>query len=268
MTGKYLYIITVVFLIFTTSEAQNFTGKYIAFNSSNGIEILLDINQGRSSNVSGKLILNGNDTYLIEGKVDDYDGESILTGSINKGSDISFFEAYIEVSQLVFTWVPVDKNAQPDYYSAIEVIFDREEANNEGYSNQQDRSKQNSSDHNYDRTQKANIQRDSYLVGLWRYTDSYTSGDFSMVTEKYMEVRMDGTYSYGNGKVAGGGNSGSFGSGGGDVITGNWRTENGIIYIDEGGYGNWIPYSGYYIEGNSLMLKFENGSREIWNRVQ
>jgi hypothetical protein len=26
------------------------------------------------------------------------------------------------------------------------------------------------------------------------------------------------------------------------------------------------PYSGYYIEGNTLMLKFNNGSRELWYR--
>lgn len=107
---------------------------------------------------------------------------------------------------------------------------------------------------------------DPNLVGLWRYTESYVSGDFSAVTEWKMQLNADGTYLYGDGNLAGGGNAGSFNSGGGDVSRGRWKVQQGIIYIDEG-YG-WSAYSGYYLEGNRLMLKFENGKNQVWHRIQ
>ena len=153
--------------------------------------------------------------------------------------------------------------------SAIDVVLDKSNSSNNNLGSEQTDTYKNYSENYKGNNNKTsdNYQRDPMLVGSWRYSKSYTSGDFSMVTEKYMEVRPNGTYSYGNGKVAGGGNSGSFGTEGGDVITGKWRTKNGIIYIDEGGYGNWVPYSGYYVEGNSLMLKFSDGSQEIWKRL-
>jgi hypothetical protein len=259
---KKLKILLIIFFASSLISAQNFSGTYNSYNPSNGIRVALTLNQNSNNVVSGKLILNNNDSYTIEGKVDDYDGETALTGSINKGNEISFFEAYLEGNQLWFTWVPADANAQPDYYSAIEVVLEKENSS---------ASNNNMKDHQmnkeYTGGQNNNYQYDPMLIGVWRYTDSYTSGDFSMVTEKYMEVRPDGSYSYGNGKVAGGGDSGTFDSGsGGDVIQGKWRTENGLIYIDEG-HGQFVPYSGYYIEGNTLMLKFNNGSKEIWNRV-
>lgn len=162
---------------------------------------------------------------------------------------------------MVFVWIPVDVNAQPDYNSAMELLFAKE--NSEEILNDLNTNEMTSS---FNDRQNDGFERDQMLIGSWRYTESYTSGDFSMVTEKYMEVRPDGTYSYGNGIVAGGGNAGSFGSGGGDAIHGKWRTENGLIFVDYG-YGQWELYSGYYIEGNKLMLKFNNGSREIWDRM-
>lgn len=80
-------------------------------------------------------------------------------------------------------------------------------------------------------------------------------------------INTDGIYSYGSGKVAGVGSSSSFNPGNGvDVVNGKWRTENRLLYIEENS-GQWKLYSGYYIEGNKLMLKFNNGSREIWDRM-
>ena len=109
-------------------------------------------------------------------------------------------------------------------------------------------------------------ERDPRLVGVWSYTDSYTSGEFSFASQYKMQVNPDGTYLYGDGRVVGGGPgiSGDSG-GGGEVIRGQWKTQNQTIYINEG-FG-WQPYAGYYIEGASLMLKFADGSRQVWKRV-
>jgi hypothetical protein len=259
----------ILFFLTTILYAQDFSGNYNAHNSSNGTKITITFNQNSKGLVSGELILNHNEKYKLEGKIEEDGGESYLTGSIVGGDEHSFFEAYREENQLIFTWVPSDGDNQPDYMSAIDIVLDKSNSSNNNLGSEQTDTYKNYSE-NYkgnDNKTSDNNQRDPMLVGSWRYSKSYVSGDFSMVTEKYMEVRPDGAYSYGNGKVAGGGNSGSFGSGGDDVITGKWRTENGIIYIDEGGYGNWVPYSGYYVEGNRLMLKFNDGSKEIWERL-
>jgi hypothetical protein len=269
----YLFKILSVLVLFGSEIlfAQDFSGTYNAYNQSNGTKIVINFNQNSDGLVSGELILNDNERYKLNGKIEKDEGESYLTGSMVGGNEHSFFEAYMEGNQLIFTWVPSDGNNQPDYMSAVDVVLDKSNSSNNNLgSGQTDMYKNYSGNYsnknNKDKTSD-NYQRDPMLVGSWRYSKSYVSGDFSMVTERYMEVRPDGTYSYGDGKVAGGGNSGSFGSNGGDVITGKWRTKNGIIYIDEGGYGNWVPYSGYYVEGNSLMLKFSDGSQEIWKRL-
>ncbi len=253
-----------VLLLFSYINAQNFSGNYSAYNPSNGIKVLISFNQESMDLVTGKLILNGTDIYKIQGKVEKDYGDYILKGSILKDNDRSFFEALLENNQLYFTWVPANQNNQPDYNSAIDVVLTKEgqsngnnNMNNE-YSINQDNTNSSGDDNYY---------RDPALVGLWSYSESYTSGDFSMATEKYMEVRYDGTYSYGNGRVIGGGDSGTFDSGtdGNDVLTGRWRTENSIIYIDEG-YGNWVPYASYYVEGDKLLIKFNNGEKELWYR--
>ena len=263
-------IISFMLISFVSTFAQTYSGTYSARNSSNGTNITLKLNQGSSGNISGVLVLNNRETYKVEGKQENYYGESALTGTIRNGNDLSFFEAYLENNQLGFTWIPSDNNNQPNYDSAIDVVFNKTGSND----NYKEKGQNKMYENNYknqtgrNKESKNNYQRDPAIVGLWHYTKSYTSGDFSMVTEKYMEVRPDGSYSYGNGRAVGGGNSGSFDSGNSDddVITGKWRTENGIIYIDEGGYGNWAPYAGYYVEGNRLLIKFDDGSKELWYR--
>lgn len=106
--------------------------------------------------------------------------------------------------------------------------------------------------------------RDARLVGNWLYTDSYVSGDFSMTSQYRLIVNADGTYLYGDAKLAGGGNAGSVSSSGGGYTRGQWKTENGIIFINDG--SGWQSYCKYYIENNSMMMTFENGKRQVWKR--
>lgn len=265
---KLIFLSALVLSIFSNSNAQTYTGKYSAYNPSNGVKVLLNLNQKSNGAVTGELILNDNDIYKISGKIVDESGYYALQGSIIKGNEKSFFEAYLESNQLFFTWIPTTRNNQPDYNSAIDVVLNKEGTSNRN-NNKYDDYSMNDNFPNQNGRESGNYQRDPALVGLWRYSDSYTSGDFSLATEKYLEVNLDGTYKYGNGRVVGGGNSGTFdsGRGGDDFVTGRWRTENGIIYIDEG-YGTWTPYCGYYVEGDKLMMKFNDGSKEIWYRLE
>lgn len=112
-----------------------------------------------------------------------------------------------------------------------------------------------------------NVERDPALVGGWSYTESMTSGDASMVTQMFLQVNPDGTYATGNGRAVGGGAGWSGDTGyGGDVARGQWRTQNGVVYVKENGVGQWAPYARYYVEGGRMMFTFGDGSRQVWHR--
>ena len=107
---------------------------------------------------------------------------------------------------------------------------------------------------------------DPALVGHWRKTDSYTSGDFSAASETNIALLADGTYRYGASKLYGGGDAGSFGSEGGGGAQGRWRTANRILYVFDAASGQWSAYARYYVEGNSALLTYGNGKKEVWER--
>lgn len=106
---------------------------------------------------------------------------------------------------------------------------------------------------------------DNRIVGAWTYTDSYTSGEYSFATQWKLIVNPDGSYIYGDGRVVGGGPgiTGDSGSGG-DVTRGQWKTENGIIYINTG--AGWQAYARYTTNGQSLLMQFGDGSKQLWKR--
>jgi hypothetical protein len=110
----------------------------------------------------------------------------------------------------------------------------------------------------------AGYERDPSLIGNWLYSESYTSGDYGFASQWRLIINADGSYLYGDAKVAGGGPGIGGQTGGGDYTRGQWGTRNGTIYINEG-YG-WQPYAGYYVEGTSMLMKFANGSKQVWKR--
>lgn len=110
-------------------------------------------------------------------------------------------------------------------------------------------------------------QIDPSLVGRWAKSDSYTSGDFSAASETSIHLLADGTYRFRASKLYGGGDAGSFGSqsaGGGEQ--GRWSTADRILYVLDAASGQWSAYARYYVEGNSALLTFGNGKREVWKR--
>jgi hypothetical protein len=111
-----------------------------------------------------------------------------------------------------------------------------------------------------------NEERDPALVGSWSRTDSISSGSASMSTQYFLQINPDGSYVYSIGRSAGGGAGWGMDSGPGESIPGQWKTSQRVVYIQERGVGQWIPYARYYVEGNRLMFTFDNGNREIWYR--
>jgi hypothetical protein len=113
--------------------------------------------------------------------------------------------------------------------------------------------------------QAPSSERDPALAGHWVYSSIYRSGEFSGTTTRQMAIHPDGTYRYGHGAVQVS-DSNAFGRSQSDDFTaGQWRTKGRIVYINEGG-SQWVPYARYYVEGGSLLLTFENGSKQLWRR--
>lgn len=106
---------------------------------------------------------------------------------------------------------------------------------------------------------------DPRLVGTWQYTDSYVSGDFSMATSYTFGLSADGSFVYGSGGLAGGGNAGSMSSGGGVTNRGQWRVDNGVLLLNEG--AGWQPYARYIVDQQQMMLTFGDNTRQLWQRV-
>lgn len=106
---------------------------------------------------------------------------------------------------------------------------------------------------------------DMNLVGNWRRTESYVSGEFSFATDWHLQINRDGTYAYGEGRTAGGGPNSSIDSGTGRTEHGQWKSENNAIWLFDG--TRWQRYAKYYQEGNNLMFTFDNGSKHIWERI-
>jgi hypothetical protein len=113
---------------------------------------------------------------------------------------------------------------------------------------------------------QTNLQRDAALIGRWRYTSTATSGQFTMASDTWMTIRADGTYRYGDTSVAGGGPGVSGSSRGGGATEGQWHTRDRIVYVRDSPAEPWEAYARYYVEGDSLMFTFGNGSREVWKR--
>ncbi len=107
---------------------------------------------------------------------------------------------------------------------------------------------------------------DQNLIGTWRYTESYVSGDFSFATDWFLWVNTDGSFQYSDGRTAGGGPNASIDSGNGDVHNAKWKTENKSIFVDSG--NGWQFYAKYYQENNSVMLTFGNGKKQVWEKIE
>ncbi len=235
-------LIVFLFSIFNLSIfAQSIEGKY--FGKIGETKSILTLQQ-QGNNVTGKIDaggyiynLSGNlSNNQLEGDLVDpqTQGRMNCTGSFQKG--------------VINLTVSNHNNGQ-----SFQMTFSK----NQGDDNV-------SGSMNGDITNSTTIERDPNLVGNWLYSDSYTSGDYSFASQWRLIVNADGTYLYGDAKMAGGGPGVSGQSGGGDYTRGQWKTENKTIYINEG-YG-WQPYAGYYIEGNSMLMKFADGSKQVWKR--
>ena len=103
---------------------------------------------------------------------------------------------------------------------------------------------------------------DPELIGSWRYTEVNNTDDFSVTTDYFLMLNEEGTFVYKIGDSDG--DAGNFSSGSNESHSGNWKSIHNAIYLKEN--DEWKVFAKYNLDGNLLLLEFENGQKQTWNR--
>lgn len=244
MAKHFSFLLTLSLLPFCLS-AQGISGEYFT-TTANG-EVVLTLTSAGQSQYSGLMIDDNGDHFALNGEAADAGVFGTIT--VREGA-VLYFAVQPEGQGVTFFLIPSDIFGQPDSDNATSFAMQRRGA---------------TAAKPPVTAAKVEGQRDQRLVGNWLRSESYTSGEYSFASQWRLILQADGTYLYGDTKVAGGGPGTSAVSGDGGYTRGQWKTENGVIYINENGSG-WQAYAGYYVEGNSLLLKFGDGSKQVWSR--
>ena len=109
------------------------------------------------------------------------------------------------------------------------------------------------------------------LVGLWRYTETFSSGSgdsyASFSTDYFMDFRADGTVFSWTGKSAGGMNDITLEGSATGKRAGKWDTEGRTLIITDPGSGQKAVMT-IYVEANRIMLEVSDKDRKILTRVR
>ncbi|MCB0549071.1 MAG: hypothetical protein KDD19_15940 [Phaeodactylibacter sp.] len=97
------------------------------------------------------------------------------------------------------------------------------------------------------------------LAGNWAYTQEPQSGEFAPSKYLLLVLLPDSKFLYGEAKAV------RTDPGGKNVGRGQWKTENNVLYIRQG--KEWKTFAAFQQKGDSLFLKFSNGSVQQWKRV-
>jgi hypothetical protein len=285
MKVRYIFAIAAL-LLAPQLKSQGLKGEY--FIEVSGSEIVLKLENPGQGMVRGDMTDLEGATYSLEGET--ADNQSVAGVLTMESGESMYFQAALTGNNLDFYLIPVGFNNQPDYLNASQFIFTRRSgatsgsqqsasnlpkglqggmqsgasASQSGQSGPYGQSGQSASRQSV--APDPNVERDERIIGGWRYTNSYVSGEFGAVSETYMQIFADGTYRYGDSQGAGGDARTSFGSGGGGASTGQWKTKDKVVYINEG-YG-WEPYANYIVDPTSMLFKFDDGSKQLWERYR
>jgi hypothetical protein len=107
---------------------------------------------------------------------------------------------------------------------------------------------------------------DPELVGRWRYTWATAGGGASIAVDSWLIFESDGRCQAGKSKAAGGDANVGIETSGGDGFIGKWRTSDRIVYLVPEDQTNGSPLGRYYVEGNKMLLTYNNGDKRIYYR--
>lgn len=248
-------LLAVALLLGPLAAFAQFAGHYVYQGAQGAVTLTL---QQRDGAVSGSM--RGIDGSVMEFDGRLRDGGKGVAGTARAGGHSGIFAAKFLDGRLALIIADVDPaTGRAKLDSTLELAFERAApgsspppaARQPGVGTQQ--------------AAAPSSERDPALVGHWVHSNVYRSGDFSGTSSRQLVVQPDGTYQIGHGSVQVSSNHGFGRSQGEDFTTGQWRTQNRIVYVREGG-SQWVPYARYYVEGGSMLLTFENGSKQLWQR--
>jgi hypothetical protein len=251
MNGEFMwrsFIVVFGILLVTPIHAAKFSGSYQGLMSNVPMKMVLT---QKGASLTGTMSGDNGDHYQISATIKG----DVATGSMLYTKDKSSWDFILNLREDGLLWtltilgIPVNTAA-----TLFEPALATKNRNTASVPQ---------------RVTAANL--DERVIGSWRKTNAYVSGNFSVVSEKYMQLFADGKFLFGNGRVVGGSNSGSFDSGGNTNTTrGNWKTQNTNLYYMASGTSKWEVY-GHYVfvqEGSTMAIVFENGNKEFWERSQ
>jgi hypothetical protein len=253
---KYLSILLTLQLICLMSLAQNLTGSYAGDIA--GTPAVLQLKQS-GAQLSGQIDASGY-LYTLQGNANQGRGSGTLSDPQTMGS--MQFELALAGQQINFYIVTT--NIFTGQQQKQLLVFAKEGK----ASPNQTSTAQSKPGH----SQSGKCKNcDQALVGYWLHTNTLTSGDFSTTTQLKLYIYENGTYAYGNARTMAGGHNeydyvGADTGQSDDVTRGKWKTQNQIIYVMENGTSQWYPYARYEVSGNSMLMTFDDGSTQYWER--
>ena len=111
------------------------------------------------------------------------------------------------------------------------------------------------------------VQRDAQLTGRWPHRWAAGEDISSAPPEMWLVLHADGTVQHG--KLRGPTTDSSVGISIADDeggFTGKWRTTDHTLHVMPDGHAQWTPYAQYQIDGEKLVLTFNDGSRQVYSR--
>lgn len=114
-------------------------------------------------------------------------------------------------------------------------------------------------------------KRNPALVGLWRYTETFSSGSgdsySSFSTDYFMEFKTDGTVFSWTGKSAGGSNNLTIEGYPSDTQKAGWNTEGKTLILTDLATGQKSSLL-FYAEPNRMMLHNGGAEKKIMTRLR
>lgn len=243
---KYIsaFMLACAFAAYTHGDTTGWTGQYQGFM--NQERTMLTIDQ-QADRISGRIVDDNNYTYTIDAEVTGNHAQGTLYDPAAGGS--MMMEATLDTDEIILNLYQLFLDTR---INELQISYQRFNGDNAAPA----------------QTTEHAVPADDIdrrLVGTWRYTSTYVSGDFSVASDYTMVVNADGTYAYGEGRIAGGGSSRSFDSGTGGSVAGHWMSQNNQLMVNDG--GGWNYYASYMCDGARLLLTFPNGNKQIWERI-
>ncbi len=239
----------------TPLSAQTFAGSYVTSDGATSLSLI----QAGGGAVSGS-VTEGTIAMQLEGEIE----EAMVSGWMSGQMGRLHFHAEFVSGQLRFTIFPVGFDGEPLHDMGQSVMFQRSE---EATQQPEPAAPGAAPAGSQPGAGSADGIGDPVLVGRWVKEDTTVDPQMSVTTQLIMELHADGSFVQYGGETAGGGAGFSFRSDEGEERdVGQWRAEENVIYVRGEGLPQWTPCCRYYVEGDRMLITYDDGSREIWYR--